>query len=184
MAGRDDGASVIQGSIKALRGVVTSEDVRSSRTPGAKYHPCACGCGVLCRGQFKNGHQPVKRYRTVGGKRLHVLRAERALGKPLPAQAEVHHVVDKADDSPLVICQDTAYHQLLHQRTRVLKAGGDPNHDLLCSHCKFVKPKEAFYVRGTGPRTGRPINRCKECSNDLRGAYRDLRRRQASQVAL
>lgn len=52
---------------------------------------------------------------------LHRFVAEKALGKPLPATAIVHHVnEDKADNRNcnLVVCQDTAYHKLLHKRMR------------------------------------------------------------------
>ena len=49
----------------------------------------------------------------------HVVVAERALGKHLPAGAVVHHVdVNRRNNAPtnLVICQDAAYHKLLHAR--------------------------------------------------------------------
>lgn len=46
--------------------------------------------------------------------RLHVLGAEKALGKPLPDNAVIHH----HDKEQLVICQDQAYHMLIHQRMR------------------------------------------------------------------
>ena len=68
-----------------------------------------------------------------GGVLEHVLIAEKALGKPLPSKAEVHHVNDKKGDNSRgnhVICQDTAYHMLLHVRARALKA---------CGHAKWRK---------------------------------------------
>ena len=52
--------------------------------------------------------------------------AERVLGKPLPKGVEVHHVdEDKSNDSNdnLVICQDRAYHRLLHKRRREMLRG-------------------------------------------------------------
>ncbi len=77
-------------------------------------------------------------YRTVRGRLEHVLTAERALGKPLPAGAEVHHVNEvRSDNQPsnLVICQDRAYHKLLHLRTAALNACGNPNFRR-CRICK------------------------------------------------
>src|SRR6266487_382366 len=106
---------------------------------------CECGCGQATniaprsstlwgwvKGQpirFRRGHaspvtrrQPtVKRYRhrKIGEKHIdvHRLRAEAALGHALPVGAVVHHADGSLrDDAPLVICQDTAYHKLLHRR--------------------------------------------------------------------
>ncbi|MFA4834804.1 MAG: hypothetical protein WC749_01860 [Dehalococcoidia bacterium] len=65
----------------------------------------------------------------------HVLKAEKALGKPLPKGAVVHHANGSRDNGPLVICQDTAYHSLLHQRERALKACGHSSWRK-CNICK------------------------------------------------
>ena len=59
--------------------------------------------------------------RAYGGRYAleHILVAERALGKPLPAEAVVHHVNhNPLDNRPenLVVCQDQSYHRLLHYR--------------------------------------------------------------------
>lgn len=57
----------------------------------------------------------------------HVQVAERALGKSLPKGVQIHHVdEDRSNNAPdnLVICEDAAYHQLLHRRRRALKACG------------------------------------------------------------
>lgn len=64
--------------------------------------------------------------------------AELALGKPLPAGAEVHHVdEDKRHDVPwnLVICESRAYHLLLHMRRAAYLATGDPR-SRKCQICK------------------------------------------------
>ena len=57
--------------------------------------------------------------------------AEKALGKPLPKGCEVHHHTD----IQLVICQDHAYHFLLHVRTRAFRACGHANWRK-CLYCK------------------------------------------------
>lgn len=78
----------------------------------------------------------------------HVLIAESALGKPLPDKAQVHHVDEKRshnENANLVICENDAYHKLLHVRRRVILMGGNPNTHKLCWDCKSLVEKSEFY---------------------------------------
>jgi hypothetical protein len=112
---------------------------------------------------------------------LHRMRAEKALGKPLPPKAIVHHADgSKRDDAPLVICPDDAYHMLLHRRMTILRAGGNPNTDLICSKCKLVKPHAAFNLNATVV-TGHS-RWCKPCYSGYHKDY--LLRKKASHVSL
>ncbi len=158
---------------------------------------CQCGCGQptninkknstshhLVKGQprrFLAGHntklqKPRKRslralcVRREGRVvRHHRVRAEQALGRPLPPKAVIHHP-DRDPwnpDARLVICDSQAYHMLLHRRMRIQAAGGNPNTDGRCSCCKQVKPIEEFYRRKTAvgrARIGTVMNTCKSCA--------------------
>jgi hypothetical protein len=52
---------------------------------------------------------------------------------------------------------------LLHARTRVLKAGGDPNTDRICCECKRLQPTSQFYGAG---------NQCRTCNSRRGASYR------------
>ena len=131
--------------------------------PKSTVVACACGCGGLVQHYDKQGRvrwwllghhgsprkprqlrETLVGYRSAGrGKMLHVVIAETALGKPLPKRAEVHHVDGVKFNnahSNLVICQDHAYHMLLHVRARVVRAGGNPNTQRICFRCRKLWP--------------------------------------------
>ena len=74
----------------------------------------------------------------------HVLLAEKALGKPLPPKAVVHHHTP----DQLVICQDTAYHRLLHDRQRAIKECGHANWRKCCRCKKWDSPDKLIINKG------------------------------------
>lgn len=112
------------------------------------------------------------RYPSVGGGKtsaqyVHRARAEKALGRALPLLAQVHHVDgSKSPDAPLVICEDQAYHALLHVRTRVLRAGGDPNTQRICGACGRLRLFGDFN-RARANKASGIQRRCRDCSNGL-----------------
>jgi hypothetical protein len=92
----------------------------------------------------------------IDGKRQfqHVRIAEKALGRPLPEGAEVHHVNEVRTDNRnenLVICPSSSYHKLLHVRLEAQKACGNADW-LKCSYCKTYDQPETMYVRSNGIR--------------------------------
>ena len=160
---------------------------------------CQCGCGqptkiapvsYAGRGwikgapfRFLRGHATKGRGRMqypripIAGdwQDVHRVRAEQALGKPLPPGAQVHHVDGSRDaDTPLVICQDYAYHRLLHARTRIVKAGGNPNTDAICGRCKRVKTRAEFYPSRT-KRCG-IMGHCKTCAIEYKRQWQSAAR--------
>ena len=77
----------------------------------------------------------------------HIVIAERVLGKPLPPGAEVHHHGERNDNTQIVICQDRAYHFLLHQRMRALKACGHASWRK-CVFCTQYDKPENLHING------------------------------------
>lgn len=104
----------------------------------------------------------------------HRIRAEKALGRPLPKGAEVHHADgSKRPDAPLVICQDKDYHYLLHIRQRVRDAGGDPSRDRLCRYCGPLPIADFTPAKN---KIGGVRNACRSCVRAISLQSRQARR--------
>ena len=103
----------------------------------------------------------------------HILVAEKALGKFLPSGAVVHHVDgDRRNNHPsnLVICQDQAYHLLLHRRQRVVEMGGDPDTHRQCCTCREIKPFADFNKRSSDKQLGIQ-GACRNCMRQYHRRY-------------
>lgn len=69
---------------------------------------------------------------------IHIVVAEKALGRPFSGDIQVHHIDENKKNSRndnLVICPDSAYHKLLHRRTEALNVCGNANW-VKCCFCK------------------------------------------------
>jgi len=91
---------------------------------------------------------------TVNGipKHEHILVAERVMGGALPPKAVVHHVDENRlnnNEENLIICPDSAYHSLIHQRMRALAASGNASR-LKCCYCKEYDDPKNMYIRPNG----------------------------------
>lgn len=106
--------------------------------------------------------------------REHVDIAERVLGKPLPDGACVHHINEDQHDNRnenLIICQDNAYHKLIHKRMEALKKCGNPNWKK-CDYCgEHDDPSNMYVYHGSGTKA-----RHTECANKWRKGWTEKNR--------
>jgi hypothetical protein len=124
----------------------------------------------------RNGY----RCKTVNGevRYEHVAIVEAALGKRLPVGAVVHHVDGNKFNNAnanLVACDSQAYHMLLHARTRVIKVGGDPDIQAVCSKCYELKRLDDFH-RNAHKDMGRH-DACKKCRRRPRVSHLETGKR-------
>ena len=98
-------------------------------------HPCATALGY------------VLRYRLI---------AENVIGKLLPRSAVIHHidgVKDNDQNNNLLICENDAYHRLIHQRERAYEACGVASWRK-CYICQQYDAPENLYIRSYKPKGG------------------------------
>jgi len=87
----------------------------------------------------------------------HVLIVENILGKYLPLTAEVHHFDENSlNNAPqnFIVCQDSSYHQILHQRAKALKACGHASWRK-CQYCHQYDDPANMMVKWKGVRGSR-----------------------------
>ncbi len=122
---------------------------RYAKARGPEAHAWKGGRIVMGPDQYVGIFMPEHtRANGEGYVREHILVAEKALGKPLPPLSVIHHIDEiqtNNDNRNLVICQDNAYHRLLHVRLRIVKAGGNSNLDRVCGLCHECLPKTNFW---------------------------------------
>ena len=105
-------------------------------------------------------------YQNAGnGKRKHVVVAESALGREIPAGAIVHHIDGNGRNNTndnLAIFPSESYHQLIHLRQRAFDACGHPEYRK-CPFCKqWSDPQEMIVVGDVPKRNKRYCHRkCK-----------------------
>lgn len=132
---------------------------------------------TISRAGYAKVYAPGHPHAGNGSVTEHTLVAEKALGKFLPPGAHVHHVDGERAENRggnLVVCQDCAYHRLLHVRQAALDACGNPNWRK-CPFCgQYDDPeKMLIHARRQGKQT--PTY----CHRDCRRAYDSQRKRVA-----
>jgi hypothetical protein len=151
----------------ASRGYVKGQPMRF--VAGHRFknlHRLGSECPAWKGGRTETGNYPAvyipdhPKANSYGYVNEHIVIAEKALGKPLPTGAVVHH---HASDQ-LVICQDKAYHNMIHRRMRAYEACGNADW-VKCSYCATYDDPSNMWI---SKKSGYGFHR--ECQNKSRKA--------------
>ncbi len=123
---------------------------------------------------YKTTYQPAHPRASKNNGRVytHILVAEKALGRHLSVENEVHHFDgDKTNNrnDNLVICENRSYHKLLHVRQRIKSAGGDPRIHKFCTICKILCLRSNFGISKC--RFDGLDAKCKDCKSYMGKKY-------------
>ncbi len=105
----------------------------------------------------------------------HIVIAEKALGHKLPTGAVVHHWDENPSNNSsenLLICQDNAYHRLIHARMSRIKDTGSLDLKRCCA-CKQIKPLTEFNHHKSKSSWSRKNYECRVCSSAKNKSWRD-----------
>jgi hypothetical protein len=132
---------------ESMKGIPAPPTRRPRGRKGDRHHNWKGGGGIV--NHYAVNHSPGHPRAHGGTSKVyqHILVAEKALGHALPADACVHHVDEvktNNTNSNLVICENNAYHRLIHARLKIVKRGGDPNREKVCSKCRRLLDHREF----------------------------------------
>lgn len=141
-------------------------------TTGAHHHAWNNGRSTNAHGYVRIKMPDHVRADKKGYVMEHIVIAEKALGRSLPDGVQVHHANRATGDNRnhnLVICEDSAYHHLLHQRLSAFLAGC-PVTWLKCPYCKkFDAPANLWIAPDGRGKHHRECVNAKHRSYDLNG---------------
>ena len=84
--------------------------------------------------------------------RQHILIVEKVLGRFLKLTEQVHHIDSiglNNKNKNLIVCENQAYHSLIHKRERALQQCGNANW-IKCGYCGEWDNKKNLYIRPNG----------------------------------
>lgn len=111
---------------------------------------CACGCGQLTSGKYAQRHNLRGKGRPDHPSWKDGYQSFRkAIKAKISHQIEIHHFTP----DQLVVCQDRAYHKLLHYRQKAYETCGHANWRK-CRYCKkYDDPNNLSVIRRGNGRT-------------------------------